>query len=464
MTPSRFPSTFRWWALVFTVCASLAGAALGAPAQGTSTDNTFLCLSVRAWVDGVSDLVIQPQTVFWQNRENGKPGTPHDHLVAEVPTLLDGRPWLPRWQGETSDRLKTAHFPATFAGLAFALGKTEARGAVEVVEAANQQVVVRFTDRPNDATWYHMWLVAAAADLKPFADAVAETLSRAAAGDTDAAQEAAERVRTSLVETKVPGAVRERALAKVVTYAVEACRAVDFDVARSLVHLAAAVDPNDRAVTDLERWLDKAAEPVFTDDFDEPGLGPWGAVEGDWRVSGGKLECVINRQHGRVVLQGTTARDFALAFDAVSVKPFTVRFGTLFRAAKNGCFGFFLCDAHNQVVGGEIHAFTSEPVGSPHDPVGIQYAWGGFRYPVEPVRRYRMAMRAAGPLAECYVDGAIVARVHDRRPAPGQLGFYVFEGGCRFDNVRVYKPLAPPRIPPALAKTPLAKVVVTPIR
>jgi len=453
-----------WPIPVVTLLAGVAAAARAAPPPETSPGETFLCLSVRAWVDGVSDLVIQPQTVYWQNREHAKPGTPHDHLIADVPTLLDDKPWFPRWQNEKSDRLKTANFPATFAGLALVLARTEARGDVEIVDPGNQQVTLRFTDRPLDAAWYHVWLVAAPQGLKPLADAVAEGLARAAAGDHESADKAADRLRAYLAKTEVPQAVRERALAEVLACALDACRAVDFDTAAALIGLAEAIAPKDRAVTDLRRWLKKAAQPVFSDDFERRGLGRWGAVEGDWRVDGGQLECVIDRHHGRAVLQGVTLRDFVLAFDAVSVKPFTVRFGTLFRAVKSGCFGFFLCDAHNQLVGGEIHNFTSEPVGSPHDPVGIHYAWGGFRYPVQPVRRYRMAMRAVGPVAECYVDGQIVARIHDRRPAVGGLGFYVFEGGCRFDNVRVYKPVPLPRVPVALAKTPLAGVTVPPIR
>ena len=435
-----------------------------APPPETPPGETFLCLSVRAWVDGVSDLIVQPQTIYWQNCEHAKPGTPADHLIAEVPTLLDDKPWFPRWQGEKSDRLRTTHFPAAFAGLTLVLARTEVRGEAEIVNPTNQQVTVRFTDRPLDAAWYHVWLVAAPQGLKPLADAVAEGLARAAAGDHEAAQKAADRLRAYLAKTEVPPEVCQRALAEILAYALDACRAVDFERAAVLLGLAEAIDPRDRGVTDLQRWLERASEPVFSDDFERGGLGRWGTVEGHWQVDAGHLECVIDRHHGRVVLQGVTLRDFVLAFEAVSVKPFTVRFGTLFRATKSGCFGFFLCDAHNQLVGGEVHQFTSEPVGSPHEPVGMHYAWGGFRYPVQPVRRYRMAMRAVGPVAECYVDGQIVARISDRRPSVGGLGLYVFEGGCRFDNVRIYKPVPLPREPSALAKTTLAGVSVPPIQ
>ena len=438
--------------------------ALAAPPPETSPGETFLCLSVRAWVDGVSDLVIQPQTIYWQNREHAKPGTPANQLVADVPTLLDDKPWLPHWHGEKSDRLRTCHFPPTFAGLGMVLARTEVRGEAEIVDPSNQQVTLRLTDRPLDAAWYHVWLVAAPQGVKPLADAVAEGLARAAAGDREAARDAADRLRAYLATAEVPPEVCRRALAEILAYALDACRAVDFDTAAAMLELADAIDPKDRGVADLQRWLARASEPVFSDDFERGGLGRWGVVEGDWRVDAGHLECIIDRHHGRAVLQGVTLRDFVIAFDAVSVKPFTVRFGTLFRATKSGCFGFLLCDAHNQLVGGEVHTFTSEPVGSPHQPVGMHYAWGGFRYPVQPVRRYRMAMRAVGPVAECYVDGQIVARISDRRPTVGGLGLYVFEGGCRFDNVRIYKPVPLPREPPALAKTTLAGVTVPAVR
>jgi hypothetical protein len=449
---------------ILVLLSALAATSLAAPPPQTSSGEALLCLSVRAWVDGVSDLVIQPQTIYWHNREHAKPGTPADQLIADVPTLLDDKPWLPRWQGEKSDRLNTRHFPPTFAGLAVVLARTEARGNVELVEPGNQQMTIRFTDRALDADWYHVWLVAVPEAFKPLADALAEGLARAAARDGEAAAKAADRLRAYLAETDVPEAVRDRALAQILACAVEACRAVDFERAEALLGLAEAVQPKDRAVTDLDRWLAKASKPLFSDEFERSSLGRWGAVEGDWRVAGGQLECVIDRHHGRAVLQGVTLRDFVLAFDAVSIKPFTVRFGTLFRAAKSGCFGFFLCDAHNQLVGGEVHNFSSEPVGSPHQPVAMHYAWGGFRYPVQPVRKYRMAMRAVGPVAECYVDGQIVARISDRRPTVGGLGLYVFEGGCRFDNVRIYKPVPLPREPATLAKTPLAGVSVPAIR
>ena len=262
------------WPIAIAVLLLAAAAAPAAPPPGgDASGEALLCLSIRAWVDGVSDLVIQPQTVYWQNREHAKPGTPADHLVAEVPTLLNRKPWLPRWRGEQSDALHTSHFPPTFAGLAPVLAPTEARGDAALVDAGNQQMVVRFTDRPLDADCYHVWLVAVPEAYKPLADALAEGLARAAACDAGAVAKTADRLRTYVEETEVPAGLRDRAVAQVLTCAMDACRAVDFARATDLLALADAVQPKDRGVTELRRWIAKASEPVFEDDFERSTLG-----------------------------------------------------------------------------------------------------------------------------------------------------------------------------------------------
>jgi hypothetical protein len=54
-------------------------------------------LHVIAYVDGVSDLVVQDGKASWHNREWAVPGR---HEGADFPTLINGREWRPEWSSE----------------------------------------------------------------------------------------------------------------------------------------------------------------------------------------------------------------------------------------------------------------------------------------------------------------------------------------------------------------------------
>ena len=58
-------------------------------------------LTIKAWVDGPSELRIKKNGIYWKNGENAKPGR---QSRLNEPTYINGKPWVPHWKKQHEDR------------------------------------------------------------------------------------------------------------------------------------------------------------------------------------------------------------------------------------------------------------------------------------------------------------------------------------------------------------------------
>ncbi|MEP6671040.1 MAG: hypothetical protein ABJF10_17905 [Chthoniobacter sp.] len=58
-------------------------------------------LTIKAWVDGPSELRIKKNGIYWKNGENAKPGR---QSRLNEPTYTNGKPWVPHWKKQHEDR------------------------------------------------------------------------------------------------------------------------------------------------------------------------------------------------------------------------------------------------------------------------------------------------------------------------------------------------------------------------
>jgi hypothetical protein len=65
-------------------------------------------ITIKAYVDGPSELHVTPDGVYWINGKNAKPGKLDG---ANFPTYVNGEAWFPLWQNRTHDRGEDKSFP-----------------------------------------------------------------------------------------------------------------------------------------------------------------------------------------------------------------------------------------------------------------------------------------------------------------------------------------------------------------
>ena len=155
------PSVKRSLIVIMLVLFALPGLALlPAPAAADYYD-------IKAYIDGVSDLVIKGNTVQWHNNSAYAPGKfPGVNYPTTIKT--NGNPvgvsWYPDWPngsyGNVWSSLYTGLTPALpHIPLRFTLTKVQARNDISIIQypsAANDYtLIVRFNDGPpGGADWY----------------------------------------------------------------------------------------------------------------------------------------------------------------------------------------------------------------------------------------------------------------------------------------------------------------------
>ena len=144
--------------MVLVLLFALSGLALlPAPAAADYYD-------IKAYIDGVSDLVIKGNTVQWHNINCYAPG---EFTGVNQPTTITTEsntvPWYPDWSSVTGDVWSSAYTGLTpalpHAPQRVTLTKVQARDDVYILQypsAANDYtLIVRFNDGPSGgAEWY----------------------------------------------------------------------------------------------------------------------------------------------------------------------------------------------------------------------------------------------------------------------------------------------------------------------
>ncbi len=124
-------------------------------------------LNVRAYIDGVSDLLFKGNTVFWHNLNYAAPGRWSGH---DEPTYLNGVAWQPVWPDKPDKENRdcncdsssyTVVAPLAAQEQTVGLEVVEARGIVDIIEQPDKThdytLIVLFDDSaPNGAAWYEI--------------------------------------------------------------------------------------------------------------------------------------------------------------------------------------------------------------------------------------------------------------------------------------------------------------------
>lgn len=139
---------------------------LGACSQGGEDDlppppmGVTLPLTVRAEIDGRSELRLQGRLIWWHHYEFEAPGMWGD----DRPTFLNGAAWWPMWPLDelafcdcSSTRESLLASPIKSDGSAINVSNVQGRGLVQIVEqpnAANDYTArIEFSDPLPDRAW-----------------------------------------------------------------------------------------------------------------------------------------------------------------------------------------------------------------------------------------------------------------------------------------------------------------------
>lgn len=127
-------------------------------------------LTIRAYIDGYSQLIIQGDNVYWHHIAAAAPGR---HAFSKEPTYVNGTAWYPTWPDSpdaenkdcncTSSTLSSVN-PALPEGQRFVLKVIEARYSVFISQQPNADnnytLIIDFNDWPPDGpAWYAVEVV-----------------------------------------------------------------------------------------------------------------------------------------------------------------------------------------------------------------------------------------------------------------------------------------------------------------
>jgi hypothetical protein len=139
----------------------------------------FAVLSVRAFIDGRSHLVLQGNMVYWHHLDFAAPGRHFSAPGDNVPTYLDGTAWCPGWPGDPPDLEPCAPVDnesrdcdcdsTSFVGVPLLAAQSQtvtldiiqARAGVSIVQQPDADndftLVVEFNDNgPSGPDWYEI--------------------------------------------------------------------------------------------------------------------------------------------------------------------------------------------------------------------------------------------------------------------------------------------------------------------
>jgi hypothetical protein len=127
----------------------------------TNNPSTTITLNIRARIDGLSDLVIQGDTVSWYHRVGGAPGR-----WIESSTYINGIEWDPDWP-DVPDRYNTncECYSSAYEGIAtianyppVTLEIVRGRGSVNIIQQPSQEnnhtLIIEFDDVANPVDTY----------------------------------------------------------------------------------------------------------------------------------------------------------------------------------------------------------------------------------------------------------------------------------------------------------------------
>jgi len=133
-------------------------------AQGPSTtpSNT---ITVQAYIDGEAELRIHKDYVYWYegSKKACKPGR---YNGANLPTYLNGVPWMPHWHnGDPKGRDKTDHYPISLSTLdldfkLISVGYNQQdagivpRTPINTRSNGDDEHIVEIPDKEPGAMWY----------------------------------------------------------------------------------------------------------------------------------------------------------------------------------------------------------------------------------------------------------------------------------------------------------------------
>ena len=162
LAPKQQMNTFRLTILAVALFAT------------TSAVHAAPKVTLRVWIDGLSQLVIQPGGVQWSHLEYGTPGRQPPNTNA--PTVLDGFEWYPVWpstlpccSGQSSSTLSTQIAPGTNSvSLTTLAGRGSASISQQPTDANGRTLIVTFDDRFSPgADWYEVVLTGVSFGVLP---------------------------------------------------------------------------------------------------------------------------------------------------------------------------------------------------------------------------------------------------------------------------------------------------------
>ena len=422
----------------FTLCFSLAWVVIaraGEPAaKGPKAPGTTL--RVAALIEGLTDLIVEPGAVYWEHKRGRMPGTEVGKTIAKEPTVVNGHPWLPTWQGKRSNAFRVRDLPRSFTNLTCLLTQCKARCPVGLLELLPGRIVVRFNDWAADAADYEVELLIARVDELSFDQALAAGYQAIGRRDLVLARNALRRALATLPTGDGRDAAVDRLYSDVMERCVAAASAAYFDGAGLLLALAHKLRPESQDVQSLQQWLKVAGKPVFADDFRDTRLRGWRTESGNWKVDDERLTCVGS---GIITIEGARPKDFILTLDMVNgPREVGFRIGAQFRRTLRRYLTFELSTEYAGIAPGASEGAE-----------GITFKNATKeKFVAETERLYHVMIRCSGQSVDCYLDDQLVVQGTDEMPTEGAIALHAGRADAAFDSVAIYRIVPMPQLTP----------------
>ena len=157
--------------LLLTILTSITVAHADAPTTAPTTQPAPVVVTVRALIDGRSDLILHGFTAQWHHLDWAAPGVHGGHYE---PTYIDGIAWHPNWENsDLNAEVRVPHSMSdTFDGLTpplpaapmqVTLEKQKCRGDITIIQQPSAEndftTIVEFDDNaPPGPDWYEVKL------------------------------------------------------------------------------------------------------------------------------------------------------------------------------------------------------------------------------------------------------------------------------------------------------------------
>jgi hypothetical protein len=149
------------------VCGTLIALALGGVSDAQPVVAPPTEIVIEAFVDGPSTVHLAPSGIYWTNGWAAKPGRIN---AKNLPTLINGKEWIPKWIKDGDDRGedRSDTFPLALLGSEYELevlgisdrkgsSKKEKRTPPSLVRR-NGELCIDIPDPESGAKWYRLRL------------------------------------------------------------------------------------------------------------------------------------------------------------------------------------------------------------------------------------------------------------------------------------------------------------------